>query len=301
MTSTLKTKIHYYRFDFSKDGQRTAYTNLRENVLTKIGFPAWKNDHSDSQKHFPRSFDKALNKTFEFMREIAAFAGETGNAIELETDHLFNNQWNSAPVNGSDKGMRLFNWNENLYPNSNIVDGYYLEQTPEMKAVLLNTHKCGYCGKQELAAKGYTFCPHCIDSQYLTENDLHLTRMVSVALDSHKRAALTKAERDYLLPVWRDAQIHGQTKRGIERINKMRKDIDNEYRASIANATEKRDAAIWLMDNLSGMVDNWIFYSHTGKHSFGWRKPITDQTVYDQLVKELAGFPFAYEIERTGK
>ena len=137
----------------------------------------------------------------------------TINEVVIDTAHLFNNQWNTMPIPGvSDSGLRVFHWHElHLMPTgrartSRLIKGYWLELTKEFKTLLDNTMTCGYCGKQEAAAKGYAFCPHCLDSEYLKSSDLHLTRMMPVSYRG-KRSPLELAERDILLPAYRDAQL----------------------------------------------------------------------------------------------
>lgn len=284
---SIKTILNHYRFDLTKSDEAEAYRKLRKNVLSKIGFPVWYMDYS-------RTWPSQDQKAWDYPKLIKKAAGP----VELETKHLFNNQWNTAPIPGvSDKGLRLFNWSEWIYPNKTIKEGYWLEQTEEMRNVLANTHECGYCGKQEPAQKGYVFCPHCLDSEYLKSTDLHLTRMLPVSDDS-KRKELTQAEKDYLLPLYKEAQIKGLTERGEARIDKARRDIAAEYEKTLKNAKEKHDAALWIMDNLPEFYSNWIFYNHTGVHCFGWRSKI-DASLIDELEKGLQNFPFKFEIERA--
>lgn len=227
-----------------------------------------------------------------------------GCEIELETSHLFKNQWNTAPIDGiSEKGLRVFDWARdsiwvNGRENKTIKRGHYLEQTAEMREIRRNTVKCLYCGAQEAAAKGYVFCPHCIGSEYLTEKDLKLTRMVPVC-DLHRDdiyKELTEAEAAHLLPLFKEAQIHGHTERDKKRIAKQRETLAREYEIiRIARATTERDGFLWLMDH-GIKTDNVIFYSHTGRFGFGWRKPL-GETVLGDLLNLITEFPFSYDIK----
>jgi hypothetical protein len=98
---------------------------------------------------------------------------ETG-IIELETEFLFENQWNSNVG-------RVFDWYEEAVFDSrgkerkNIKRGHYLEITPEMAEIRRNTLKCGYTGQQFPAAKGYIFneTENALGSPYLKESELH--------------------------------------------------------------------------------------------------------------------------------
>lgn len=281
--SNIKTALHHYRFDCSKPAEKSAYTELRENVLKKIGFPVWTMDLQYGYTANPAGWD--------FIKKIRGAAGP----VELETNHVFNNQWNSAPIPGiSENGFRLFNWSECVYPNVDIKEGYYLDQLPEMVEVLRNTAACGYCGKQEPMQKGNVFCPHCLGSQYLKVDQLHLTRMQAV--DCKKdRAELSEAERAHLIPLYNEAQLHGQGERGIARMVKARADVEAEYKKAIRKAEIKYKGFTWLLDH--GMnVDNVIYYDHVDRFSFGWRNPIDDILV-SELLEIISEFPFKYEIK----
>lgn len=287
----LKTKLHTYQFNIENDAEKLAYAELKKNVLSKIGFPV----HTINVS---RGVPAQYPETYNFNAMIKAIADAGGN-VELETEHLFSNQWSSAPVPGiTDKGLRLFNWSETIYPNKRIKSGYWLEQTPEMYAILRNTHKCGYCVKQEPAGK-YEFCPHCLDSQYLEIGDLKLTRMMAVADDRKGRSELTQDEKDYLFPLYRKAQIEGATARGKARIVQERIDIEKQYRKAIANAKHNRAGRIWVIEHCPGMLENHIYYDHSETHCFGWRRPVAPGTL-EMLLAEIGSFPGKYEIRCAG-
>lgn len=276
---TIKTTLHAYRFDVRNPDEKAAYADLKAK-LKAMGLECFET-HGGGSHYLP-----ALD----------------GIEIELETAHLFNNQWNTAPIEGvSDKGLRVFDWAQDFESSigapRGIKRGHWLEQTPEMQEIRRNTDTCGYCGKQEPAAKGYVFCPHCLGSEYLKASDLHLTRMLPVDKSgvSAKRAPLTEAERDHLLPLYREAQLHGNTDRDKTRIAKRRADVESKYRQSVDNATRERAGMLWLMDR-GIKTDNAIYYSHTRKFSFGWRQPIDSEMLSD-LLDVISEFPFAYEIK----
>lgn len=218
--------------------------------------------------------------------------------IELETKHLFDNQWNTAPIEGvSDKGLRVFDWaldyNSHSGAPHGIKRGHWLEQTPAMREIRRNTYACGYCGKQEPAQKGDVFCSHCLDSEHLKESELHLTRMKAID-DKAERAPLTEAERAHLLPKYREAQLHGSTERGKARIAAQREAVHTKFKNAVANATAERDGFVWLMDH-GVNTSNVIYYSHTKRFSFGWRAPIS-KAVESELLDIITEFPFSYDI-----
>lgn len=277
----MKTVIHAYQFNTGRADEAAAYDALCAQ-LTAQGlkcFETW----GDSGSHYLSDLD--------------------GKAIELETEHLFDNQWNTAPIEGDEKastGRRVFDWAQDyaIDFSRKIKKGHWIEQTAEMRDARRNRVHCNYCGKQEPAAKGYVFCPHCLDSQYLKESDLRLTRMTYVC-DKATPAELTEAEKAHLLPLYREAQLHGSTDRGKRRLAKARQDVAREYEKAVRVATIERDGKVWLMDH-GVSLENVIYYSHTEKFSFGWRTPLSE-SIASGLLDILVEFPFEYEMKREGK
>lgn len=282
-TATLKTVVHTYKFDMTTEAGAAGYAELRETLKAKGLEP----------------FDAIGNRHDERLE---------GRTIELKTTCLFDNQWNSAPVEGvSDKGLRVFDWAEdcqfiNGRRTENLRLGYWLEQTDEMKEIRANILKCGYCGKQEPATKGYVFCPHCLDSEYLKVEDLKAgaTRMQPVSYGSGKWMVLTGAELIELMPKYKDAQLHGSTERGKARLAKKRADVEAKYKSDLHKTETEHNGLVWLMDN-GVSTDNVIYYSHTDRWAFGCRTPITDAEMRSELIGILNEFPYAYDIIEKSK
>jgi len=216
--------------------------------------------------------------------------------VELETAHLFDNQWNTAPMPGLPTGARVFDWYEGIYPNCSLRSGHYLDQTAAMRAIRRNVSKCGYCGKQEPTG-AYVFCPHCLDSEYLKASDLKLTRMVSIDQTGPGRTfpELTPTELAEREPLYRQAKIHGATARGMARVAKVRADAAQSYANKVRNATAERDGTLWLADHCPGVLGNAIFYDHTGRWGFGWRAALEGGVLSD-LLDIVSEFPFPYDI-----
>lgn len=282
-TATLKTVVHNYRFDMTTKEGKADYKALCVSLKAK------------GLRVFDGIGDYRNPKLAE--REI-----------ELETTCLFDNQWNTAPIEGvSDNGLRVFDWAEDClfidgHRTTNTRKGYWLEQTTEMAEIRRNTHKCGYCGKQEPAAKGYVFCPHCLDSEYLTIEDLKkgATRMQPITHGLGGWSALTEGEAANLVPQYKEAQLHGSTERGKARIAKKRADIKTTYENALETAEAEYVGYTWLMDN-GVNTDNAIYYKHTKKFAFGWRTPITDPEMKAEMEQILKDFPYHYEIVTKSK
>lgn len=274
--TNLKTTIRTYRFDTRRKDECEAWDDLRTRL-------------ESTHPHCMESHGGAMH----FQHWM------TDREVELETAHLFSNQWNTAPIPGvSDLGYRVFDWALDYMPsrNPNLKQGHYLEQTDAMREIRRNTDGCGYCGKQEPAAKGYVFCPHCLGSQYLKASELHLTRMQPVNTPfAAKRAELTDAERAHLLPLYREAQLHGRTEADRKRIAKARADITHARISTIANANVEADGLLWLMDR-GIRTDNVIYYNHTRRFCFGWRAPV-DAEFLSAVLDVASEFPYPYDIK----
>jgi len=272
MTTTatkLTTVIHVYRFDLKVSTEAKAWNEVQRKL---------KKTHS----HCMESHGGALH----YRPELS------GQTVELESKHLFDNQWNST-------AGRIFDWalDYKPYRNPNIKQGYWIEQTPEMSEVRNNTAKCGYCGHQEPAGLN-EFCPECLGSQYLKAEDLKLTRMLKVSKQfGTERKELTDSELAERMPLYIEAQTVGRTERDKRAIAKERLDIVKEFEEKTQAATTKRDGMLWLMDN--GLrTDNVIYYSHTDTFCFGWRTPLSGELL-NRVLDIISEFPFKYEIKKS--
>lgn len=172
------------------------------------------------------------------------------------------------------------------------------------------TLKCRHCGHQygpwhdplpePMPGPGLVlFCSRCLDSEYLEPKDLKLLRLSSVTdQEVNKRgtvAELTEQERAWLMPRYVTRQTTGHDSRSNQRRQKQRADVLKKFEEETAAATAERDGMLWLWDKgLS--LDNVIYYSHTGKFSFGWRSPVSAE-VESKLLDVISEFPFPYEIK----
>lgn len=241
-------------------------------------------------------------------REYSRFLPIDGATVDLETAHLFDNQWNARTPTG--EGVRVFDWwleAEMSHPTQisgaprGIKRGHWLEITPEMIALRRDWLKCGYCGHQKHVSAGLEFCPDCIGSEYLKPSDFALTRLapVGVGHDSKARPPLTDAEQAGRLALYQDAQREGAKTRAGAKLSKFRAGVEAKAAKAKESAERERAGMIWLLDHdLGGLAcDNTIYYPHTGKFSFGWRTAI-DGAVAHEIMGKLsdAGFPFPYDV-----
>ena len=277
----MKTILHTFNFD----------------TTNAAGLAAW-NAFKLERKSGPHCHGPVLSDVYH------PFVAFDGVEIELETKHLFENQWNTVSGCISETGSRVFDYalQSDSAPHAGgkmsaprgIRRGHWLEQTADMKEIRRNTMACGYCGKQEPAAKGNVFCPHCIDSEYLKPADLKLTRMRAIEDGNKPFVELSEAETAYLMPLYTAAQTHGTTERGKARLAAKRADIEKTYKAKLANAETEYQGFKWLIDH--GVTSDPIFYAHTGRFGFGWRTPLSADVV-SALLEVISEFGFPYDIK----
>jgi hypothetical protein len=289
---TVNTILYAYTFETDKHVDREAYAALVKRLRAQ-GLRMFKSHGGAGDTH------SAVGRKLD------------GQTIALETAHLYDNQWNSAPIPGiNEQGVRLFDWAENAIwlgnrENKTLKTGYYLEQTPGMIAARAERVACRYCGKQYQAPTAPTFCTACRGSPYLTEKDLPLLRLVPVSTPFGTRIApLTDEEREELMRSYTAEQITGRAARDAAE----REAIRAKVAGKIAEATRKADRLIrsarveqhgleWLLArDMYGLIDNVIFYNHTGRFGFGWRKPL-DKARTDALLDAISEFPYPYDIE----
>lgn len=259
----IKTVLHTYDMDVRKQGEE--YHQISTRLRATPGRGRWMKAWGP-EKHDPAP-----------------------GPIELETEHLFQNQWNS------DKG-RVFDWYEDAHPNLNpcVKRGHYLDITQEMIDIRNNTLKCGYTGMQFPASTtpAFNITPETLGSAYLKESDLFLLRLQPVSQEwVGERKPLTPEERDFILPLYIEAQTKSQDAKRKEVRAKVLKDFDEQF----ARLTTERDGFLWLLDH--GIpTENCIYYNHTNTFSFGWRSSF-EGAAREKLLELLKPFPFKYEVK----
>ena len=291
MTDTIKAELVYYRIDVSRPEGRKAYAELCE-TLKEIPFETW----SISAVVSSGASSKFLNSLREKLGIHVSNADYQlhSREINLETDYLFENQWNTA------EGFRLHNKTQFEWPALHIKEGYYIRQNPQMIAVLQGTAKCGYCGHQAPVGEK-DFCDKCISSPYLEVSQLRLLRMEPIEAPERRTGETLKIPRgarplsEEELAVVMPRYMEAQTKNRKQQHAKLRADVEAEFNKTIELATIKHDGMLWMLD--AGIsTESTIFYPHTRTFTFGWRNPVSKE-VKAELVEKLKEFPFKFEIK----
>jgi len=266
----IKTRLVYYCFDLDNHTESQAWKELKaERAQVGVVMFQTMSDRYDS----PR-----------VTREV-----------ELETTHIFSNQWNTTEESGN---LRVFDWHHEIVQNRRIKMGHYLEMTPEMIHIREVTFKCGYCGKQYHGANNAgKFCSACLDSVHLKIENLHLLRVVNLSNSYENRPELTDEESSILRADYITRQTRGNTSRANIARRKARADILKDYQNATKTAKIEKDGMIWLW-NHGANLENVIFYPHTSQFCIGWRNPLDPDTraAWDELMRD---FPFTWEFKKN--
>jgi hypothetical protein len=270
----LRTTLHYYYFNTRNADEQAAYAALSDRLKAE-GLTL---------------FDSISANHGTFYRD--QIAPLDGQEIELETAHIFNSQWNTAPVATSEKGLRVFDWAEGIHSQSrSIKQGMYLDQTQEMRDIRNLTYKCGYCGKNYFKPSE-SFCTACIGSEYLTEKELPLLFLVPVANEAKRNYDGVNLP-DGFIDLYRER--HRETMRAKLQAAQARKlaGIEKE----IESKRVEFEAFSLLIENDIDF-DNCIYYSHTATFCFGWRQALSGEeqkVLFDKL--SACGFVDKFKTE----
>lgn len=283
-STTCKAKLHYYRFNVSIPAEREQYDSMVDRI--KQNQPEvrgrWMHTISPPAERSKRSMG---NETVE---------------VEVELKHIFENQWNTT--DGAGGGLRVFDWYQEYMTsgmNQTIRTGHWLELTPELADARRSTMKCQFCGCQygpyHQAIPEKLFCLACLDSPYLKQEELYLTRLKHLAVPDFKCQPLTDAESAWLVPLYVDRQTVGNTSRAVKARAAELEKIESKYKRDISKAETEYRGFKWLHGK--GLnIDNVIYYSHTDTFSFGWRTPLSADVV-KQILQNVSEFPFKYELK----
>lgn len=203
-------------------------------------------------------------------------------SFELETEHLFNNQFNAGDY-------RCFDWCEFIYPNRNIKQGHYVTVCPGfgyLQHLRHTTRQCGYCGKL-YRESDQQWCDSCLGSQYLERDELRLLKTHFIDQD---RSFNTEP------PVWMFVEYDRQQKEG--RLIRVEKD----KQAALARCEEDIKSARIQYNGFKLIIEsgldyeNCIYYNHVGRFCFGWRKPLTEAEKIE-IGDKLKKFPYDYDMK----
>lgn len=273
----MKTKIHIFNYDTRKPEELKRWNELKATM----------------RAHGQSPFD-AYGHAEDFIKD--------DKVITLDTQHLFNNQWNTADHEG-ETGHRVFDFRL-YYPRNHFMTGYWLEQSDAMKEIRAKNFHCGYCGKMYYLPD-HQFCLSCLGSEYLKEDELYLLRLTPINVDRFSRSAIKgkaipgdtlKAIPADLLTAYHERQKVARHARLEKRKTDKLVDLQKEREEK-----EIEFNGMKFLIDLDLDFDNVIYYRHTERFGFGWREKIDSeiaQSLRDKLKEEK--FPYPFDIETIG-
>ena len=221
--------------------------------------------------------------------------------IELDPAHLFDNQWNGT-IEG-DKAVRVFDLYDGMSSTRNARFIHWLDITDEMIAIRRNTYACGYCGhKVDVADKGDGFCNECIDSDYLSQDQLHLLKLVTVAGSNKVERKITPEQREMLKERFLYAQRNGKPGRENEILLKQikREDEEKDRFLRVVQNAQVRLQSVLKLDDIWPRTSNLIIYDRSGEFHFGWRTGLARETI-EKLQADLVAVDFQSPYKITGE
>jgi len=202
--------------------------------------------------------------------------------FELETEFIFSNQFNAG-------NYRCFDWCGFIYPNRNIKTGHYAADCPGfdyLQQLRHTTRQCGYCGKL-YRESGQNWCNACLGSQYLELKELRLLKTHFIDQDR----VFDENPPDWLVIEYEKQQksarlvrVEKDKQRALAKCRKDRETAEIEYKGFILIIESGLD------------YDNCIYYTHTGRFCFGWRKPLTEVEKIE-IGDKLKKFPYDYDMK----
>jgi hypothetical protein len=219
---TIKVKIKKYHLDITSEPETKEYKELTEKL-----------NKADLQFFNVLSFQK-------------------GNDIpegwhEIDTDFLFSNQYNTK------SGFRIFEWYEIIHENKNIKEGYYISKgMDKLREAQKSQGICGYCGARYNLNEQpkQTWCDKCLDSEFLTENDLCLLRILPVYPEPRRITLIP----DNIKELWKEKKKIGDKNLFMFEADESREFLTGVYSLVKKDMeTQDMDAARWQCLNSATM------------------------------------------------
>lgn len=254
----MRAQLQTYKFLIDQPGQLKAYQDLLKTIPTKECFNVRATTREDSYPY---------NQIID---------------IEIDTNHLFDNQFNTVD------GKRLFDWFEGIYPNKNFKSGHFLIDPTELNNLRSTRLACGYCGKQ-YENHNDTVCLSCVSSEYLTPEYYHLLALKPVNFKGDRK--LSNDDLNRILPLIESAKIARLQKKKLDLIARKEKEMKQKE-------IELKGFTFFLDHNID--IDNLIYYSHKNQFCFGWRNKLSDDEA-SKILDVISEFQYPYIIKSVSK
>jgi hypothetical protein len=206
----------------------------------------------------------------------------------VETEHMFNNQYNVRGINGEEKkNLRIFEYcrmlNDSTYRGRGDLKptniGYYIaEGIEEIRAYQNRITHCNYCGAQYIDSK-QKICDKCLDSKYLEPDNYKLLWLTGLN-EKYKSEELPAGTVKKIKRLQKERAIKDLKKQRAEYVLRlMVKKIDSEAEFNFKHLLIDAEFSVKELENL-------IFYTHSNTFCFGWRESIQDK---EKFLKKIEG------------
>ncbi|MCW8109134.1 hypothetical protein OPS25_11560 [Alteromonas ponticola] len=206
--------------------------------------------------------------------------------VWIETSLPLYKNWEVAHDSPTNAGERLQNFVvvHEHHCAENILYGYYLVITDEMRAFKTNTYVCGEC--HSAANKNDKFCKKCLHKHMLTYAQLQNTKLLPVS-QSLNRFRLTKGEMKEALDLYVQTHVKlpqkEQKKRLEQLVAKKNTVSDVEYKGFK-----------WLL-NEGINTEIFVFEEDENRFVMGHQTPRIPE-ILSHIQKRLQAFPYPHEI-----
>lgn len=289
----LTVGFRYYRFDTSYDDECRAYQDLCADVRQRNG-----------GSYIARQTLGSWNPSKEYQAFHSALQvyGLNNTTIDIDTTHLFKDQFNTPKGVVTANGIRVYLWAEYSYPNAAIKEGYFLiDDQNILKNRLATTYNCGYCGAQYPEAKAAALnycCDSCISSPLLKLDHIHMLKLIPM-IDGNKKRAFDADQLAQVKDAVINAQLQATQTRAAAYFPKKLEELKANHEKALKHLNHEFNAMQWLLNhNIS--IEDVIYYNHKNLLSFGWRGDGMEPEKAEKLKALLNGFPFEYEIVIKG-
>ena len=275
MSEPIKFTLNKYYYDISKPEQ---YHEYQTQVVSRAENLSFKIFQSVSESHHSKGWLQDLP-----------------TKVVVDTDFLFNNQFNTVAENGVSSGYRLHFWYEAMYPNKDIKEGYFVTgDIDEMYDLLSRTYVNGYTG-ETVTIEGNDTPPYCDDSEKTLSSEhlekSQLRQLMYSPLRGEKeimgQQVLAKLEEQYKFYQTKANRLREQQrhKAAMDEHNKKQRQMvkEHEIRLEVVKAR--------------GNCKNLIYYSHTDTFCYGWNQHVTENQG-EQFLKDVAHIDAKFEVNR---
>lgn len=168
---------------------------------------------------------------FQNFKDRKFWTTERVETLTLDEEILFSNQINTEK-------HRIFDYCVTYFLSKSMFFGHWIfkDDLEKVNELRRNRYVCGFCNFQtEVPQEHEYFCPKCLGSEFLREEDLYLTRLVSLSEERNKDEkipenilSLYNIKQNYRLQVEKERALL-QIDKDIKELRKKKNIISSIY------------------------------------------------------------------------